>query len=503
MHAIEQGRTLLFQRFGRRNVGGDHHFFDQAVGRQALRYPDILDHPLLIENNLALGQVELERAAPVAGGGHGVVGGKERAQDGLEQRAGLVIGLAVNGGLGLLIAELGRRAHQYAVEAVAALASIGTKHHAHGERRARLALLERAHLIGNALGEHGHHAVGEIDRIATQIGFAIERRARTHIGGHIGNGDIDQEPVRIGRIGIVLGQHRVVMVLGVGRIDGDQGQVAPVLAALERGLGRFGGFAQHGLGEAVGNFEIVNGDHRDRAFGFRIADHGGDAGARNHQAARELDVDLDEVPITGIAQITERNAHFLLLAIDRDEAGAIIVHAHDADMGAARLVEDLHRLGGIDRHFVFAGIDPGEDPVTGGGGNARIAAAKHGDAGAFALFVVPLRREGVQIVRIGIARNVEHGDGGQGGGAAQRLAGARDDAVAFEFLEHGLEWPAHIAPNAKNLGQVALALDIILPRQRFEQLFAGGQFIGGRFALALGAGSIFWFLGRSSHQVIF
>ena len=80
------------------------------------------DHALVVEHDLALGQVEIERAALVARLGHGVIGGVERAQDGFEHRAGLVVGMAIDGGLGLLVAELGSRAHQHAMEAVAALA---------------------------------------------------------------------------------------------------------------------------------------------------------------------------------------------------------------------------------------------------------------------------------------------------------------------------------------------------------------------------------------------
>ena len=35
------------------------------------------------------------------------------------------------------------------------------------------------------------------------------------------------------RIGVGRGMHRVVVILGVGRIDGDERQIAPVLAAFQ------------------------------------------------------------------------------------------------------------------------------------------------------------------------------------------------------------------------------------------------------------------------------
>ena len=62
-------------------------------------------------------------------------------------------------------------------------------------------------------------------------------------------------------VGVGLGVDGVVVVLGVGRIDGDERDVAPVLAALERGLLGLLGLRMHRGGEAVGDFEVVDGDH--------------------------------------------------------------------------------------------------------------------------------------------------------------------------------------------------------------------------------------------------
>ena len=50
----------------------------------------------------------------------------------------------------------------------------------------------------------------------------------------VGDGDADEMAARIARVRIRHGMHRVVVILGVGRIDSDEGHVAPVLASFPR-----------------------------------------------------------------------------------------------------------------------------------------------------------------------------------------------------------------------------------------------------------------------------
>ena len=59
--------------------------------------------------------------------------------------------------------------------------------------------------------------------------------------GDIGDGDVHNEATMIVGRGVQLGMHGIVMILGVRRIDGDQGHVPPVFAVLEcRRFGRIG-----------------------------------------------------------------------------------------------------------------------------------------------------------------------------------------------------------------------------------------------------------------------
>ena len=206
---------------------------------------------------------------------------------------------------------------------------------------------------------------------------------------------------------------------------------------------------------------------------MRIADDGGDLGARDHQAAGELDLDLDEVAIAWrrADRPSGMRISFCLRSTGIRRAPSSSMR-HDADLAAAGLVEDFHRLGGVVRDVAVAGIDAGEDAIARRRDDAGIAALQHLDARLVAFLLVPLRGEGVEVVGIGVGGDIEHGDVGQGGGAAQRLAGARDDAFAFELGQHGLERPAHVAANAEHLGKIALALDVGLFGERFEQLLA-------------------------------
>ena len=72
----------------------------------------------------------------------------------------------------------------------------------------------------------------------------------------------------IARIGIGRGINGVVVILGVGRIDGDERHVAPVFAT-SRGDHRRGvSFSERGVGENMRNAVGMNGDQAHRALGL-------------------------------------------------------------------------------------------------------------------------------------------------------------------------------------------------------------------------------------------
>src|ERR1700683_3512122 len=122
------------------------------------------------------------------------------------------------------------RAYQHAMKCVRALASIGADDHTHGERRAIDVRSQRAEIVGNPLGEHWYDPIGEIDRVAALGCRAIERRTRMHVTGDVSDGDADNVAARITRISIGHGVNGVVVILGVGWVDRNEWDLAPVLA---------------------------------------------------------------------------------------------------------------------------------------------------------------------------------------------------------------------------------------------------------------------------------
>ena len=147
MHPVDQRRLALFQRFGGADIGLHHHLLDQFVRLQRLARGDRDDLALGADDDAALSAFDLQRSAADAGGFHGGVGGPQRLQDRFQQGTGGIVRPSVDGGLGLFVGQLGGRAHQAALELVAALASRGVEHHPHGHAGARLALDQAAQAV--------------------------------------------------------------------------------------------------------------------------------------------------------------------------------------------------------------------------------------------------------------------------------------------------------------------------------------------------------------------
>ena len=118
------------------------------------------------------------------------------------------------------------------MELVRALAPVTAKDHPHRKRRAIDVGAQRAQIVGNALGQHRHDAVGEIHRIAALQSVAIERRTGPHVIGDVGDGDRQHKAAFVSGIVVRRRVHRVVVIFRIGRIDSDERQLAPVLAVV-------------------------------------------------------------------------------------------------------------------------------------------------------------------------------------------------------------------------------------------------------------------------------
>ena len=150
---VDQGGAFLalgrgLQRLGGADIGLDHELFDQAVGGQAFARADGQDLAFGADLDLALGAFNIQRRAAVPGLSDTGIGGPQGPQDRLQQRAGHIADLAVNGRLGVLIGQLGGRAHQAADKFVADLVARAVEDHAHGQTGAVLALAQAAKAVG-------------------------------------------------------------------------------------------------------------------------------------------------------------------------------------------------------------------------------------------------------------------------------------------------------------------------------------------------------------------
>ena len=135
MGAIDQLLAMLLQGFGRRDIGQDHEFFDQPMRFEPRRNDDAVEGAVFLQQDLALGQIEIERRAQIAGVPQRFMRGVKRSQHRVEQRLRRFIRAALDRVLRLRIGELGVRAHHHAMETMVDLPALAGDAHAHGERR--------------------------------------------------------------------------------------------------------------------------------------------------------------------------------------------------------------------------------------------------------------------------------------------------------------------------------------------------------------------------------
>ena len=103
------------------------------------------------------------------------------------------------------------------------------------------------------------------------------------------------------RIGIGHGVHRVVVILGVGRIDGDERHLPPVLAPRQRRRPRRVGFIEQRARKNVRNVVGMNRDQADGAFALDRAKSFNDRAHWQTESAIACHLDGDEIAIDGAA----------------------------------------------------------------------------------------------------------------------------------------------------------------------------------------------------------
>ena len=196
--------------------------------------------------------------------------------------------------------------------------------HLHRQTRAVDMLVQRTQITRQHVGQHRHHAVREIGRIATLAGLAVQRGIRTDIIGDIGDRDPDEEAAGVFRVSIRLGINRIVAVAGINRVDGQQRQATQVFAFAQRCRLRRIGLGNHRIGELIGDAVLVDRNQADRARAIRVTQAGRDAGLRQAKPLWPHLFRLNQLAITGVKGVIARNFPFFIDAlVDRDNPAAL------------------------------------------------------------------------------------------------------------------------------------------------------------------------------------
>ena len=108
----------------------------------------------------------------------------------------------------------------------------GIEMHDGAHHQPLFARIQRAHAIGKRFGKHGNGAIDEVDGIAAQARFAIERRFGMHVVRDVGNVHLQQPAAVVAALDV----NRVIEIARGFAIDRDDGEFAKILAARSLGF---------------------------------------------------------------------------------------------------------------------------------------------------------------------------------------------------------------------------------------------------------------------------
>src|SRR5579883_954204 len=240
--------------------------------------------------------------------------------------------------------------------------------------------------------------------------------------------------------------HRVVMVLGVRRIDGDERHVAPILAALQRRGPGFFGLGKRFLRKRHRDFVGVDRDQADRLFRLDRAEPFLHPRGSEAEGAGADQIHADEIAVLRMMAIGLRDVELApgLLAVDRDEpAAAVGEAAKDAEDAALAVIDDLDDAAAIGCAFAFIRrLDAQQHAIAdaAGLGGPCLARQMDADLRRFAVLdLVPFGGRGDQFAVAVAAGDVGHHSGRQRCGLADLATLLLDGAIVGELAQQALE----------------------------------------------------------------
>ncbi|MNC22364.1 hypothetical protein D3C75_703630 [compost metagenome] len=228
--------------------------------------------------------------------------------------------------------------------------------------------IQRAQAVGQLLGQHRDHPLGEIHRVAALDRLLVQRRTDLHVVRYVGDGDEQPPAGALDRLGI----HRVIEVAGILAIDGDEGQLAQIdalvlvlLLHLGLELLRLG---EQRLRPLVGQVVAAHGDLDLHAGRHVVAEHLDHftLGLTEHRRPH-IDAHLDELAVVRRTLLARQDQHLLLDL-------RIVGHHH----GNAALLEEAANQGfvGALEHLDQRAFAPAT-PVETGNPRQRTVAVEH------------------------------------------------------------------------------------------------------------------------------
>ena len=327
---------MLLQELGSGHVGSQHALFDQLVGIVAHGRADFRDLALVTEDDAGFLGLEVDGATGVTRLHQHLVQVVQVLQvwhDRLvlfAQRLAFTGARVLEHAADLVVGQAGVGVDNAFVELIVDhLAGLVHGHFAdHGQ--AINMRVQRAQAVGQLLGEHRHHALGEVHRVAALLRFDVQGRTQAYIAGHVGNGHIQAPATREqAQLAQRLAIHGVVEVAGVFTVDGDERQVTQIDALLfvlvfdfRAELARF---LDHVLGPHMGDIVAAQGNVDFHAGGHVVANDLHHVALRLEARGRPMgDLDLDELADLGTTVAPRSHQHFLL------DLGVVGGHVADA-----------------------------------------------------------------------------------------------------------------------------------------------------------------------------
>ncbi len=238
MDAVQRGNFVLLQELRGGHVGGQHALFDQLVSIVASGRTDFGNLALGTEDDPGFLSFEIDRTAHMTRTQQHLVHGVKLLEVRnhvavfatkafgfsrfrlFQDRADLVVGQASVGVDDAFVEYV-----------VSHLAGLGDGHLANHGQTINVRV-QRAQAVGQLLRQHGHDSLGEVHRVAANLGFSIQRRADFHVARYVGHAQVKLpatgEQAQFARLGFAI--NRVVEIASVFAVDGHKRQVAQVYA---------------------------------------------------------------------------------------------------------------------------------------------------------------------------------------------------------------------------------------------------------------------------------